>query len=405
MGLVGYSNSEGSDVEEKPTPKAPPKTVPNSSKPAFQKVVDRSNPHKIRVNLPEAGKEPAEAQEDEDGRPTKRARTDGGAFSGFNSFLPAPKRSANGASNGLGSRGGRLGSGVNLKTGAAPAFSREPVAPDHDEEDSADTVGGSGSIVENHGPESSTSTKEKDQSDPPDPRRMVEAPQEEPKKKGTAMMFKPLSVARKPPKKKPLIANGEATPRSTETLPTPQPRAAPKVSLFSAAPPSQENDTKESEKSGAYQPLIYRTNPPETSPTDFPPAENPYIDNPDHHTAEKETLPQPLNPPSSQSLSTIASDLNLSASAKRQLFGRQHPNPSAINVVKNFNTDAEYASNELLRQAGEQTVQHNPVRAIAPGKHSLKQLVSAASNQKDALEKQFASGRRNKKEAGSKYGW
>ncbi|KAI4156855.1 MAG: hypothetical protein LQ346_009128, partial [Caloplaca aetnensis] len=92
------------------------------------------------------------------------------------------------------------------------------------------------------------------------------------------------------------------------------------------------------------------------------------------------------------------------------LFGRQQQHPTAsssatVNIVT-FNTDAEYASNELLRQAGEQQqAQHNPVRALAPGKHSLKQLVSAASNQKDALEEQFASGRRNRKEAGSKYGW
>ena len=106
---------------------------------------------------------------------------------------------------------------------------------------------------------------------------------------------------------------------------------------------------------------------------------------------------------SPQSLDSIASDLNLSDSAKRQLLGRQRGNTSIINVV-NFNTDQEYAANEILRQAGEQ-VQHNPVRSIAPGEHSLKQLVNAVSNQKDALEEQFASGRRNKKEAGSKYGW
>ena len=104
-----------------------------------------------------------------------------------------------------------------------------------------------------------------------------------------------------------------------------------------------------------------------------------------------------------QSLDHIAADLKLSSSAKRQLFGRGKNHAGAIDVV-NFNTDREYAANEMLRQAGDQA-QHNPVRAIAPGKHSLKQLVNAASNQRDALEEHFASGRRNKKEAGSKYGW
>jgi hypothetical protein len=66
--------------------------------------------------------------------------------------------------------------------------------------------------------------------------------------------------------------------------------------------------------------------------------------------------------------------------------------------------DKEYAANEELRAKGE-TVQHNPVRAIAPGKHSLRQLVNAASSQQDALEEKFMTSKRNKKEAGSKYGW
>ena len=51
------------------------------------------------------------------------------------------------------------------------------------------------------------------------------------------------------------------------------------------------------------------------------------------------------------------------------------------------------------------SVQHNPVRPIAPGKHTLQQLVNVASNQREALEESFATGRRNKKEAGAKYGW
>jgi hypothetical protein len=75
----------------------------------------------------------------------------------------------------------------------------------------------------------------------------------------------------------------------------------------------------------------------------------------------------------------------------------------AINLV-NFNTDQEYAHNEELRASGE-TIQHNPLRTVQPGKHSLRQLVSAASTQKDALEESWAAGRRNKKEAGNKYGW
>ena len=113
---------------------------------------------------------------------------------------------------------------------------------------------------------------------------------------------------------------------------------------------------------------------------------------------------QPAGP---QSLDTIASDLNLTEAQRRQLFGRQRGKGghdlSAISVV-NFNTDQEYAHNEELRASGE-TIQHNPVRSLAPGKHSLKQLMNNAATQKEALEEHFASGKRNKKEAGSKYGW
>ena len=107
-----------------------------------------------------------------------------------------------------------------------------------------------------------------------------------------------------------------------------------------------------------------------------------------------------------EDLTSIASDLNLSAAERRQLLGR-HPNKSFFaqaSKVINFNTDDEYAANQQRIAAGEQ-VQHNPVRAIAPGKHSLKQMISSAQGQKDALEESFARGKTNKREAGSKYGW
>jgi hypothetical protein len=110
-------------------------------------------------------------------------------------------------------------------------------------------------------------------------------------------------------------------------------------------------------------------------------------------------------PPVSQSLDDIAGDLKLSAAERRQLFGRQKDGlRQAATKVINFNTDQEYLHNEELRAAGEQIV-HNPVRAIAPGKHSLKQLVNAAQSQKEALEESFAKGKSNRAEASSRYGW
>ena len=117
--------------------------------------------------------------------------------------------------------------------------------------------------------------------------------------------------------------------------------------------------------------------------------------------------PAAPTPPVSQSLDDIAGELNLSAAERRQLFGRQkgrnHGAQAATRII-NFNTDQEYLHNEELRAAGEQVV-HNPVRSIAPGKHSLKQLVNAAQSQKEALEESFAQGKSNRAEASSRYGW
>ncbi|KAL8693519.1 MAG: hypothetical protein Q9218_001676 [Villophora microphyllina] len=405
MGLVDYSESEGSDIEQKPAPQKPPKPITNSNKPAFQKVVDRSNPHKILVNLPETKGEPQEIAKQDEEPPAKKQRTGGGAFSGFNSLLPPPKRPAatNGPTGGAGPRRGGLGSGVNLKTGAVPGFSRE-VPPENAQNLEEDTdVANEHEFLERRIEGENGITPEKNSVGDTSGGSIMREPKEEPRKEGNPMMFKPLSVARKPQKKKAAVTNGATAPKPEGDTPPPQPKVVPKKSLFSTAP-TRDDHSNDVPSRGVYRPMIYRAKEPEPPPTEPSQIENPYIEQPN---AYNEPPSQFTTAPGPQSLDTIASDLNLSASAKRQLFGRQRgsnsDSASAINVV-NFNTDQEYAANELLRQAGEQ-VQHNPVRAIAPGKHSLKQLVSAASNQKDALEEQFASGRRNKKEAGSKYGW
>ena len=54
--------------------------------------------------------------------------------------------------------------------------------------------------------------------------------------------------------------------------------------------------------------------------------------------------------------------------------------------------DSEYAANEQLRQAGE-VVEHRAVKSIAPGKHSLQQLVNNARSQQENLEDKWAAGR------------
>ena len=394
MPLVSYSDSEDSDPEAKIAVQPIAKSITAPSKPAFQKVVDRSNPHKITVHLPEASKGLGERLDTEQEPPSKRARLGAGSFGDFNSLLPAPKRATtNITGNGGSSRG------VGLKTGAAPGFSRDAqVATDagifaKEElrvEDADSSVGGQG----------------------PKPSHEEDIePQKEQKsdsaKKGGRAMFKPLSVARKPKKKRPDRAEDAAIARSMGAASTDEVATFKKASLFSIDSESGMKDDRHGLE-GEYRPMIYGSarssgrpaedsdighNPPETSETSVDSTENP--------NGTSATLPSSQG--ASQSLDAIAADLNLSASAKRQLFGRNKNKASEVSVV-NFDTDQEYAANELLRQAGEQAL-HNPVRSIAPGKHSLKQLVNAASHQKDALEEHFASGKRNKKEAGSKYGW
>ena len=393
MALVDYSGSEESDEEEQTKAPESPKSKVTTTKPTFQKVVDSSNPHKVRINLPE----PAQHEElDGPERPLKRVKVDSAGHSGFNSLLPAPKRTA-GLTGGATSdriRKGGLGVGINLKTGAAPGFSREPVEPVHtiQEDDIEPIEGGTVNCAPNFREiKLKLPTARESHS--------LLKPAEEAKAKGNATMFKPLSVARKPQKKKATPKEGIPSAKTDIGVIVQQSEPAPRANLFFKGDETQLSSISPT-ASGVYQPMIYTT----TSNSISSPM-------------EASGAPAPSEPPdpskyqapdsTKQSLISIASDLNLTPAQTRQLLGRQGNNNSSstskINIV-NFNTDAEYAANEILRQSGE-TVQHNAVRAIAPGKHSLKQLVNAASNQKDALEESFASGRRNKKEAGSKYGW
>lgn len=393
MLLVEYSDSESSGAEGPRTPHAltDTKATSKSHKPAFQKVVDRSNPHKIRVNLPTVVKTTKTECEDGSEPPSKRAKVASNAFSGFNSLLPAPKK-APALNGGSGAKRAGLGSGVNLKTGATPGFSR-------DEGARMDGSGGDKATAEAEPSNSSTALHDGHDIASQEPALTITL-NDEPKIQGNPMMFKPLSVVRKP--KKATSSAGTQNIPTRASVEARQSKTSPMISLFSTGD-VQEPQNQGPVTAGEYQPMIYlpSNSKPDPSPPFFHDMEaSESLEIPNNLSAQTNDNNQEL---STQALDTIASELNLSASAKRQLLGRQRNNPSNINIV-NFNTDQEYAANEMLRQAGEQ-VQHNPVRAIAPGKHSLKQLVNAATNQKEALEEQFALGRRNRKEAGGKYGW
>ena len=378
MALVDYpSDSEDTGPDSAPVP------VPASTKPPTalttdsKRIVDRGNPRKILVNLADA--KPDGVENDEPARKRPRIGA-GGAFSGFNAMLPAPKRAKMPPSNNNAESVKDTTRKVfSLKTSAAPGFERPTETNAHQED------------------------KGEEQSD------VAPKKTEDVKIKGNAMMFKPLSVARGTTKKKakaasatPLVKSTMAAVENTtaqgpETRPLPKPKS--KRSLFGLS--SEQDSAPSVAPSGqltVYEPLVYNTEPapgPSAPPVD----------------AQQDISSSPQRPAGqsgAQNLESIASDLNLSKSQMRQLLGRRGQEAPGSKILT-FDTEQEYKANaEYLATASDAelaAMQHNPVRSIAPGKHSLQQLVNAVSNQRDALEESFAAGRRNRKEAGSKYGW
>ncbi|KAL3469610.1 mitotic checkpoint regulator, MAD2B-interacting-domain-containing protein [Aspergillus californicus] len=411
MGLVDYSDSDASDSERETrtnSQAASAATTPkpgSSSSKAPSSIVDKSNPRKIRVALPDIKSDLQNDGEDGPARKRPRVGGGGGTFAGFSSFLPTPKR-PNAATEkekkaGLGAGVGHSRKVFSLKTGAAPGFDRG--ADEEMKRDMAfERLGGGGEGDDDTIPKAG-SLRESDLAD-----GEKEKKPEEVVLKGNPMMFKPLSVARTGQKKKKTMATIIPPPSSTEggpnsqlpiqtqkpTSPPPAPKPKPKVSLFSLS--SEETTTPDTSiptpaQPSTYQPLVYTTAEdapqagplPETDPTPSAAAQ--------------------ANTSSTQTLEHIADDLNLSRAQRRQLFGRNAD--ASKSRILHFNTDAEYAANQEAAHEELAATQHNPVRAIAPGKHTLQQLVNAASTQKDALEESFASGKRNKKEAGARYGW
>ncbi|CAI6337647.1 unnamed protein product [Periconia digitata] len=445
MNLIAYSDSEGSDDEGTSIPQ--PAAKPAASKPAFQKVVDRSNPGKIKLNLPGTSQpQPEKDHLDSEAPPAKRARlgAGSGAFSGFNAMLPAPKKpkldaGAGASSSSLSGKRGAgkgLGAGVNLRTGAEPAFRREPRV-DMDEYDEngnpikkepmnkeeframlnlptpkSEKKASQGSVA----PAASLGNAS---TGPSADAKARPSPTPETKPIAARPKFMPMSVARgkKKPAAKPAAPSSEGTDKSSSVLSAPSststpqgqtttaasnPTAKPKVSLFSISS-HQDQAPKISNDTTPYQPLLYGARPDNEEEEEEDQQDASFTDSAFTTTSQPQS--QPTNPPPN-SLTSIASELNLSASERRQLFGR-HPSadPSSTSRLVEFNTDTEYAHNEHLRQQGE-TVQQNVLKPISgTGKNSLKSLVNVASTQKDALEDHFAEGRRNKREAGGQYGW
>lgn len=365
MALVAYSDSEGSDTEEVPTPApAPSKPAPKiSDKPSFQKLTKPSEgPRKIKVDLPNV--QPAPGHQDEQ-PPAKRART-AGAFSGFNSLLPAPKQPAKAAPK----------AGVSLKTSSEAVFSRAPPnqSSDWNGDDEANGDGVEGGE-----------------------RGDVAVVKEEPKLVGRATKFKPLSVSNKKKTVKKLkVVEDAQNGSSMQNSKAPAKEDAAASEAVAAAPPPPKPKRSLFSMPAAEEPII----PDMADEDDYIQPDGSDPEAPSAPTRQPTQLaPAASNP---NSLQSVADSMNLTPAQRRQLFGRNSKNQD-INVA-NFNLDAEYASNEQLRQAGE-TVEHRAVKAIAPGKHSLQQLVNNARTQQEGLEDKWAAGRQSRGEGGSKYGW
>lgn len=415
MNLIAYSDSEGSDNE---APQPPKPTAKPASKATFQKAIDRST-GKIKLNLPT----PTQPRVENDGieaeeRPAKKARTGGGAFGGFNAMLPAPKKpnvtpTSGGAVSGSRGLGKGLGSGVNLRTGAEPAFKREAKFEEYDENgDPVKKEEGSGRPLGKEDframlnlPLPKTQANTQVIAEPATPEIPSPVPEIKPAAKPR---FMPLSVARgkkkKPMAPRPAAVSSETSKSASEqpakaSAAQSQPSKKPKVSLFSVSQEDNNFPTKGA-SNGDYQPLLYGVAEDEDAPV--PDDTFDEINETTHAVPTSTTGSNPAG----QDLTSLASELNLTEAERRRLFGRKGHGPdlSGANVI-DFNTDTEYAHNEMLRQQGE-TVQHNALKSISgTGKNSLRSLINVATTQKDALEEHFAAGRRNKREAGNKYGW
>nr|POE59038.1 hypothetical protein CFP56_24308 [Quercus suber] len=344
MPLVAYSDSEGSDVDDAPKPQLPATTTSSiANKPSFQKT----EPRKIKVDLPSIQAEPATH---DDQPPAKRAKTQG-TFGGFNSLLPAPKRAAQNGPK----------AGVSLKTSSEAAFSREsPSAMVPEKQDPKAVTGQDdleGAVVK--------------------PPAAVEVPLV-----GRATRFKPLSVGNKKQKKRTV----KSAPQEKSLEPATKVRLDP-ASAAETAPAKKERQSLFSVEQPAEEPII----PAASSKYEY---EAIVVDDPTSNPPEGPTTlttPAPAPPPAN-SLDAVATDLNLTPAQRRHLFGRNSKNDSTGISVANFNLDSEYAHNEKLRQSGE-TIEHRAVKSIAPGKHSLQQLVNNARSNQDSIEDKWAEDR------------
>ncbi|KAK1815071.1 hypothetical protein LTR12_010495 [Friedmanniomyces endolithicus] len=392
MALVAYSDSESSDTEA-PTTTPQPAAPAKAKAPPFQKPEAR----KIKVALPslQAEAESVEISNAGDEPPAKRART-AGAFGGFNSLLPAPKRAAAAAQAKTG-----LGRGVSLRTSSEAAFSRvvEGVGV-------AQGGGVGGEVRSEEEGEGYDEFGDKTRAVVGDEGEDVKKEGVDGKVVGKATRFKPLSVVNKRKKTvggKKTVAG--AAPVDAQVLKD----VMQKPETESAIPQDVAPAVAKSKRSLFAVPQEEEEPPLEQMGESYTALENPEPAYEQTTFPQQSTIPAPAPPPNP--LEALAQDMNLTPSQRRQLFGRSslanpnNPNNPHNPTLVHFNTDTEYAANESLRQSTGETEGHRAVKTVAPGKHSLQQLVNNARVNQEGIEDKWAEGRRKRGEGGSAYGW
>jgi hypothetical protein len=87
-------------------------------------------------------------------------------------------------------------------------------------------------------------------------------------------------------------------------------------------------------------------------------------------------------------------------------YGTRRDQKRSHNIkVIDYNLEEIYNQNEQARLSGALQEQNAPVRAIAPGRHHISQLLNSVTSQRESFEEHFAQGRRNKREAAQQYGF
>ena len=406
MSLVVYSESEESDSSS-----APVSTISNEKHPtksSFRKFVS-SDGHKIKVGFapPHQSNGLDEYATEELSLPKRRRLDESSSSKDFNALLPPPKNAkATAALPTKRDAKAQKGSTFTFKTASEPAFTRNSLSLTADSTEQNNTFNSPDTFIINDSVTDRTGIAVV-----ADTADTIKNSLQNTNLSTKSTVFKPLSVVSKKsgkgkaanlPVKRPENRLHSELLSKTSQKPT---NKTPKTSLFSIG--DTDIDISHDYAGVGHTEASLSEQPGQRKKFDDETSTHLYSNAHLASNGQIENYPAQVNAPK-DSLLAIAEDLNLPQSARRQLFGRNHgkshcSSEISVNVV-NFNTDNEYAANEELRAAGE-TIQHNPVRSIAPGKHSLRQLVSSATTQKDALEEHFASGRRNRKEAGGKYGW